>query len=306
MPTRRFTQVDVFTGTPFCGNPLAVVLDGRGLTGDQMQAIAREMNLSETTFILPPTDASAHVKVRMFTPQIELPFAGHPVVGTGYVLVTEGLLPRPAERFVIRLELGVGVLPVDVACADGVVTQVIMTQRAPQFLAELPVDDVGRLARGLGIEAQDLLRTDLPTQLVSTGLPQLMVPVRSLAAMRAITLELGVLRTVCERYGTHSIYAFTCETVTASAHVHSRLFAPLAGVLEDPATGSASGALGAYLVHHRVFGGEAEVIHLENEQGYEMGRPSRILIEVSRNGGTISRVRVGGQVVKVVDGTIYV
>lgn len=306
MPTRRFIQVDVFTETPFCGNPLAVILDGHGLTGDQMQAIAREMNLSETTFILPPTDASAHVKVRIFTPQIELPFAGHPVVGTGYVLATEGLLPRPAESFAIRLELGVGVLPVDITCADGAVAQVIMTQRAPQFLAELPLDDVGQLARGLGIEAQDLLSAGLPTQLVSTGLPQLVVPLRSLAAMRAITLELGVLHTICERYGTHSIYAFTCETVTPSAQVHSRLFAPLAGVLEDPATGSASGALGAYLVHHRVFGGEAEVIRLENEQGYEMGRPSRILIEVSRNGGTITRVRVGGQVVKVLDGTIYV
>jgi trans-2,3-dihydro-3-hydroxyanthranilate isomerase len=283
-----------------------VILDAHGLTGDQMQAIAREMNLSETTFILPPTDASADVKVRIFTPQIELPFAGHPVVGTGYVLVTEGLLPRPAGNFAVHLELGAGVLPVDIACADGAVTQVIMTQRAPQFLAELPLDDVGQLARGLGIEAQDLLSTGLPTQLVSTGLPQLMVPVRSLAAVRAITLELGVLYAICERYGTHSIYAFTCETVTSSAHVHSRLFAPLAGVLEDPATGSASGALGAYLVHHRVFGGEAEVIHLENEQGYEMGRPSRILIEVSRDGGTITRVRVGGQVVKVMDGTIYV
>jgi trans-2,3-dihydro-3-hydroxyanthranilate isomerase len=305
MPTRRFIQVDVFTETPFCGNPLAVILDGHGLTGDQMQAIAREMNLSETTFILPPTDASAHVKVRIFTPQIELPFAGHPVVGTGYVLATEGLLPRPAESFAIRLELGVGVLPVDITCADGAVAQVIMTQRAPQFLAELPLDDVGQLARGLGVEAQDLLSAGLPTQLVSTGLPQLVVPLRSLAAMRAIALELGVLHTICERYGTHSIYAFTCETVTPSAQVHSRLFAPLAGVLEDPATGSASGALGAYLVHHRVFGGEAEVIRLENEQGYEMGRPSRILIEVSRNGGTITRVRVGGQVVKVMDGTVY-
>jgi trans-2,3-dihydro-3-hydroxyanthranilate isomerase len=306
MSTRRFIQVDVFTGTPFSGNPLAVILDGHGLTGDQMQAIAREMNLSETTFVLPPTETSAHVKVRIFTPQIELPFAGHPVVGTSYVLVTEGLLPRPAENFSIRLELRIGVLPVDIVCADGAVAQVIMTQPAPQFLAELPADDVGQLARGLGIEALDLLSTGLPTQLVSTGLPQLMVPVRSLAAMRAIRLELGVLHAICERYGTHSVYAFTCETVTASAHAHSRLFAPLAGVLEDPATGSASGALGAYLVHHRVFGGEAEVIQLENEQGYEMGRPSRILIEVSRDGGRITQVRVGGQVVKVMEGTIYV
>src|ERR671922_171914 len=159
MASRRFVQVDVFTETPFCGNPLAVILDGRGLTGDQMQSIAREMNLSETTFILPPTDASAHAKVRIFTPQLELPFAGHPVVGTSYVLVTEGLLPRPAGDFAIRLELGVGVLPVDIACADGPVTQVTMTQRAPQFLAELSLDEVGQLANGLGIEAQDILST---------------------------------------------------------------------------------------------------------------------------------------------------
>ena len=208
--------------------------------------------------------------------------------------------------FEIRLELGIGVVPVAIACIDEVVTQVTMTQPAPQFLAILPPADVGQLARGLGLDPQDILSTGLPTQLVSTGLPQLMVPVRSLAAIQAITLELGALHTICQRYDTHSIYAFTRETVTSSAHVHSRLFAPLAGVFEDPATGSASGALGAYLVHYRVFGGEATVVCLENEQGYELGRPSRILIEIVQDGATISSVRVGGRVVKVIDGTVYV
>jgi trans-2,3-dihydro-3-hydroxyanthranilate isomerase len=306
MPSLRCVQVDVFTDTPFCGNPLAVIMDGQALTGEQMQAIAREMNLSETTFILPPTDAAAHAKVRIFTPQIELPFAGHPVVGTSYVLVTEGMLPRREGSFEIGLESGVGVLPVEIACTSGVVAQVTMTQRAPQFLAVLPADDVGQLAKGLGLDPQDIVHTGLPAQLVSTGLAQLMVPVRSLAAVQAIKLELGLLQTVCERYDTHSIYVFTRETMTASAHVHTRLFAPLAGVSEDPATGSASGALGAYLVRHRVFGGDAAVICMENEQGYELGRPSRIFIEVARNGVTISRVRVGGCVVKVMDGTIYI
>ena len=305
MPSLRFVQVDVFTDTPFCGNPLAVILDGQGLTGQQMQAIAREMNLSETTFILPPTDASAHARVRIFTPQLELPFAGHPVVGTSYVLVTEGLIPRREGSFDLRLELGVGVLPVGITCTEGAVTQVTMTQQAPQFLAVLPPDDAGQLATGLGLDPQDVLGTGLPAQLVSTGLPQLMVPVGSLAAVRAIKLELGRLAMICGRYDTHSIYAFSRETVTPSAHVHSRLFAPLAGVLEDPATGSASGALGAYLVHHRLFGGDDAVVRLENEQGHELGRPSRIFIEVSRSGTTISRVRVGGQVVKVIDGAIY-
>jgi trans-2,3-dihydro-3-hydroxyanthranilate isomerase len=306
MPARRFIQVDVFTDTPFCGNPLAVILDGQGLTGEQMQAIAREMNLSETAFVLPSTDPTAHAKVRIFTPQLELPFAGHPVVGTSYVLATEGLIPRRGERIEIGLELGIGVVPVAIACADEVVTQVTMTQPAPQFLAILPPADVGQLASGLGLDSQEILSTGLPAQLVSTGLPQLMVPVHSLAAVQAITLNLGALHTICQRYDTHSIYAFTRETVTSSAHVHSRLFAPLAGVFEDPATGSASGALGAYLVHYRVFGGDMPVIHLENEQGYELGRPSRILIEVVQDGSTLSSVRVGGHVVKVIDGTVYV
>jgi trans-2,3-dihydro-3-hydroxyanthranilate isomerase len=305
MAGRRVVQVDVFTDTPLCGNPLAVILDGQGLTDAQMQAIAREMNLSETTFILPPSVASAQAIVRIFTPQIELPFAGHPVVGTGYVLATEGLIPRPTGDVTIQLELGVGLLPVDILCAGGAVTQVIMTQRPPQFLRQLPEDDVGRLAKGLGLEAREILDTGLPVQLVSTGLPQLMVPVRSLAAMQGITLDLGLLHPLCVHNATHSLYVFTRETVTASAQVHTRLFAPLAGVLEDPATGSASGALGAYLVHHRVFGGEAAVVRIENEQGYELRRPSRIFIEVWRDGATISRVRVGGHVVKIMDGTIY-
>jgi trans-2,3-dihydro-3-hydroxyanthranilate isomerase len=155
MPALRFVQVDVFTETPSCGNPLAVILEGQGLTGEQMQAIAREMNLSETTFVLPSTDATAQARVRIFTPQLELPFAGHPVVGTSYVLVTEGLIPRRQGSFEIGLELGIGVLPVEISCIDGVVTQVTMTQRAPQFLAVLPTADVETLAEGLGLDTQD-------------------------------------------------------------------------------------------------------------------------------------------------------
>jgi trans-2,3-dihydro-3-hydroxyanthranilate isomerase len=305
MPSLRFVQVDVFTETPFCGNPLAVVLDGQGLTGEQMQAIAREMNLSETTFIVPPTAGTAEARVRIFTPRLELPFAGHPVVGTSYVLVTEGLIPRREEVFEIRLELGIGIVPVAITRAGDAVTQVTMTQQTPQFRAILNKDDVRQLAQGLGLDPRDILTTGLPAQLVSTGLPQLMVPVRSLEAMQAITLELGSLRPICERYDTHSIYVFTRETATPSAHVHTRFFAPMAGVHEDPATGSASGALGAYLVHYRVVGGDRSVVHIENEQGYELGRPSQIFIDVERRGSIISRVRVGGRVVKVMEGTIW-
>jgi trans-2,3-dihydro-3-hydroxyanthranilate isomerase len=306
MPALRVVQVDVFTDKPLCGNPLAVILDGQGLAVEQMQAIARETNLSETTFVLPPTTADADVRVRIFTPRLELPFAGHPVVGTSYVLVTEGILPRRGEQYGIRLELAIGIIPVDIAWVGGSVTRVTMTQQTPRFLTVLPLDDVGLLARGLGLDVRDIQATGLPVQLVSTGLPQLMVPVDSLQALQGVKLELSLLQTLCERYDTHNVYAFSRETMAPWAHVHSRLFAPLAGVLEDPATGSASGALGAYLVHHRVLGGDSDVIHLENEQGHELGRPSRIFIEVERRGAEIWRVRVGGHVVKVMDGTIYV
>jgi trans-2,3-dihydro-3-hydroxyanthranilate isomerase len=306
MPARRFVQVDVFTDEPFCGNPLAVILDGQGLTGEQMQAIAREMNLSETTFVLPPTAADADVRVRIFTPRLELPFAGHPVVGTSYVLVSEGILPRRGEQSGLRLELGIGIIPVDIAWLGGSVSRVTMTQQPPRFLTVLPLDDVGLLARGLGLDVREIQATGLPAQLVSTGLPQLMVPVHSLQALQRVKLELTLLQGLCERYETHTVYAFSRETLAPWADVHTRLFAPLAGVLEDPATGSASGALGAYLVHHHVLGGDSEVIHLENEQGHELGRPSRIFIDVDRRGAEIWRVRVGGQVVKVMDGAIYI
>jgi trans-2,3-dihydro-3-hydroxyanthranilate isomerase len=305
MPSLRLVQVDVFTEIPFCGNPLAVILDGQGLTGEQMQAIACEMNLSETTFIVPPTAGAADARVRIFTPRLELPFAGHPVIGTSYVLVTEGLIPRRKGVFEIHLELGVGILPVAITQAGDAVTQVTMRQQAPQFRAILDEDAVRLLAQGLGLDPQDILTTDLPAQVVSTGLPQLMVPVRCLEAVQGITLELRALRTVCERYDTPSIYIFTGETATPSAHVHTRFFAPMAGLLEDPATGSASGALGAYLVHYRVIGGDSSVVHIENEQGYELGRPSRIFIDVERHGSIISGVRVGGRVVRVMEGTIW-
>ncbi len=294
----------MFTDRPFGGNPLAVFPEAEGLSDAEMQAIAREMNLSETTFVLPPTDPKADVRVRIFTPAAELPFAGHPVLGTHFVLAQTGRYRLQAPVTRVWGQLGLGTLPVDLHVAGGEVTRVVMTQAQPQFLAILP--NVAPLADALGLAPQEIEDTGLPVQLVSTGLPQLMVPLRSLAAIRQIALNVADLNTICRQIGTDCVMVFTHETLFPANQVHTRMFAPLLGVLEDPATGSASGALGAYLVHHRAVPLGEPTTFITSEQGYEIERPSTLFIEVDREGEAITAVRVGGQVVTVIEGILRV
>ncbi len=299
----RFVQVDVFTAKPFGGNPLAVFPNAEGLTMEEMQQLAREMNLSETTFVLPPRAAGADFKVRIFTPAKELPFAGHPVVGTHWVLAHLGRveLHEPVTR--VHLELGVGVLPADLHVKDGRVEQVVMTQGHPTFHAML--EDVSELALGLGLPPDAITETRLPIQVVSTGVPQMMVPVRSLAEVQALgagQLNVAALSRACHAAGTECVMVFTFETEQPESTVHVRMFAPLLGVPEDPATGSANGALGAYLVRHRAVPVTEPTTFIVSEQGAELGRPSTLYIEADSVGDEITAVRVGGQVVPVAEG----
>jgi trans-2,3-dihydro-3-hydroxyanthranilate isomerase len=301
----RFVQVDVFTDRPFGGNPLAVFPEAGDLTPDEMQSLAREMNLSETTFVLPPQAVGADFKVRIFTPAAELPFAGHPVVGTHWVLARLGRvdLRKPVTR--VNFELGVGVLPADLYVSGGQVEQVVMTQDQPAFLGLLP--DVAELAEGLGLDPAAIVDTSLPVQVVSTGVPQMMVPVRSLAEVQALgagRLNVAALNRVCRAMGTACVHVFTLETERPESTVHVRMFAPLLGVPEDPATGSANGALAAYLVHHRAVPVHEPLTYLVIEQGAEMGRPSTLYAEVDLDGGAIAAVRLGGQVVPVAEGVV--
>jgi trans-2,3-dihydro-3-hydroxyanthranilate isomerase len=184
MKAYRFTQVDVFTDRPFGGNPLAVSHQAEGLSSQEMQQLAQEMNLSETTFVLPPQAAGADFKVRIFTPGSELPFAGHPVVGTHWVLARLGLveLREPVTR--VRFELGVGVLPAELEVSGGRVERVVMTQDRPSFHAVL--QDPSELAEALDLSALAITETGLPVQVISTGLPQLMVPVSSLEEVQRL------------------------------------------------------------------------------------------------------------------------
>ncbi len=305
MKEYRFLQVDVFTDRAFGGNPLAVFPDAEGLSADEMQALAREMNLSEVTFVLPSQEPTADFRVRIFTPAAELPFAGHPVVGTHWALAHLGRVALREPVTQVRFELGVGVLPAGLHVAGGQVTRVVMTQDRPAFHAVL--EDVTALATGLGLDPRAIVETGLPVQVVSTGVPQMMVPVRSLAEVQALDagrLNTAALNRVCRAAGTRCVMVFTFETERPDATVHVRMFAPLLGVPEDPATGSANGALGAYLVHHRAVAVSEPTIYILSEQGAEISRPSTLYVEVDSTGDEITAVRVGGQVVLVAEGVV--
>jgi trans-2,3-dihydro-3-hydroxyanthranilate isomerase len=303
MPTYRFHQLDVFTTAPLAGNALAVFPDARGLEPPTMQALAREMNLSETTFVFP--SAAATRQVRFFTPTAEIPLAGHPTIGTWWLLTELGLIGDQPASGVAHLtqETGRGVLPVDVELRDGRPVNVEMTQAAPEYGSV--VTDRATLARALG-GTPDLIADRPAPQVVSTALPQLMVPVRSREALTAFPSGGmgGELAAVLRALGTDCAMLFALDaggTVTA----HCRMFAPGLGVPEDPATGSAAGALGAYLVRYGLITPRDGETRMEFEQGHEIGRPSRLAVRVRSAGdGTISQVHVGGAAVRVITGDV--
>ena len=303
MPRHRFVQLDVFTREPLAGNPLAVFPDSAGLDDKTMQALAHEMNLSETTFVLPSSAATR--RVRFFTPTAEIPLAGHPTIGTWWMLAETGTVQiKPTGVTRVTQETGAGVLPVDIHAENGNVTRVVMTQAEPQFGD--PVSPGARLAKALGGGA-GLLPKQPPPQVVSTALPQLMVPIKSLAKLKVLPsggAGMG-LASLLRDLGTDCAMCYTLETERPGATVHCRMFAPGLGVTEDPATGSAAGALGCYLVWHGQVRPHDGVARIVVEQGIEIGRPSMIHVEIAvGNGGEITAVRVGGEAVTVITGEV--
>jgi trans-2,3-dihydro-3-hydroxyanthranilate isomerase len=275
-----FVLCDVFADRPYEGNPLAVFLDAHSVDDEAMLALAREFGWSEITFVVSRGDCPP--RVRIWTPQAELPFAGHPTVGTAVVLAVEGWIPPQGGT----LELGIGAVEVEVEECQPTGGRAMMTQRAPNFGAEY--SDRARLARAFGLDEADLA-DGLPAQVVSTGLDQFLVPLRSLDALQRASAQSTLAPEVLEAAGGRWAYFFTVETPASNAAARARLL----GVgKEDPATGSAAGPLGAYLVRY----GLHRAGELEIEQGIEMGRPSRIRVDVPLEGGEIGPVRVSGQV----------
>jgi trans-2,3-dihydro-3-hydroxyanthranilate isomerase len=298
-----FEQVDVFTNRPFAGNPLCVVLDGEGLATETMQAIAKEMNLSETTFVLPPTDPRAAYWMRIFTPAKEIPFAGHPSVGTAYVLAAAGRfsLQEPVTR--IFQQVGIGTLPLEIEVSEGRPGRVVMTQGQPAFGPVLR--DWTPVAEAVGLDPLLMARSPFPAQVVSTGLGHLMVPVPDLDAMARMRPNPVALDDLLKGCGALGYFAFCLQTTSPAAFAHARMFAPAAGVPEDPATGSAAGPLGAYLAAHGILPRDRPSFIIE--QGIEMGRPSQIWVEVTRDAaGLPTQLRVGGTTVPVIRGTIHI
>lgn len=300
----KFYQADVFTAEPFGGNPVAVIPDAQGLNDDELQQIAREMNLSETVFVFPPTDRAAVARLRIFTPTQEIPFAGHPVIGTFFLLAELGVIPVKQSMTRVMQECNIGLFPVELYAEDGQVERVVMTQPKPEFLGPVEeTEDLYKVASALGLSKHVIADTKWPIEVVSTGLPVLIVPVRTLTAVRSIRPDATAIMDVCRRFGANGIMVFTTVTVEPSATVHTRMFAPSIGILEDPATGSASGALGAYLVQNGVVD-VAPTTEIIAEQGYAIDRPSRIYIQVDSDDDIIQSVKVGGQCVRVIEGTL--
>jgi len=288
MSSRAYHLVDVFTDRAFGGNPLAVFLDGKGMSDALMQSIAKEFNLSETTFVLPPQDPANDFRVRIFTPAQELPMAGHPTVGTTFVLTRAGLVRPGTGRTTITLEEGVGPIPVAIDWKDGQPSFIEMQQPVPEFSP--PIEDRAGIAEMLSLEPE-ALREELPIQVVSSGVPFLFVPVKSLEAIRRIRFRIDVAERLKAPAG--NTFVFTMETEFPGSGVHGRMLAPLLGISEDPATGSANGPLGCYLVRYKVLASEGE-LRVVSEQGIEMGRPSFLHIRIRHNGDEITAVHVGG------------
>jgi trans-2,3-dihydro-3-hydroxyanthranilate isomerase len=307
----RFLQLDVFTERALSGNPLAVFPEAEGISDREMQQIAREMNLSETVFVLPPSDEEKALRrLRIFTPGRELPFAGHPVVGTWNALAREGVVPLPETGSgwtSIRQEVGIGILPVDVEFKEGEVVRVVMTQGKFEALAVMEdAHERAEIERGLGLAPEDFDES-LPIQTVSTGIGTLAVPVRSLEALSRCRVDATVLSEAYARAGAGSCYVFTRETLEGGDHqAHARLFAPADGIPEDPATGSAAGSLSGYLVHHGALAIEPTdgIFRFVIEQGDFMERPSRISAEVTGARGHVEQVRIGGPSVTVARGEL--
>jgi trans-2,3-dihydro-3-hydroxyanthranilate isomerase len=290
--TLAMTQWDVFSSAPLEGNSLAVFSDARGLTDPEMQALAKEMNLSETTFIFPrdaATERERGVRVRIFTVQEELPFAGHPTLGTAFAL------RAGTTNKTIVLDLNVGKVPVAFEDAPGKPTFGEMTQVDPVFGIQ---HEREALAKAIGLNLDDF-DSSLPIETISTGMPFTITPLKSLAVIQRLRVDLQRTGEYLEKTDGKFLYFVTRETVDPAARLHARM---LFYNGEDPATGSAAGCAAAWMVAH----GVAEPDHrVRIEQGIEMQRPSRIFVRASKRDNRVVNVRVGGHAIEVVRGEVF-
>ena len=299
-----FWTADVFTSRAFAGNPLAVVADATGLSTEQMQAIAHEFNLSETTFVLPPENPEHTFRLRIFTPAEELPFAGHPTVGSAFVLAHAGRIKLGSEKTRIVFGENVGPIRVDIRAHNGKpVSSQLWVAQLPEFGPPAPATE--EIAVALGLDPDDVLEDerDRPAT-VSCGTPYLCVPLRSLDALRRARISWEWWNRTMNTHWTRAVFLFSHETESKDATVQARMFAPVFGIEEDPATGSAAAAFAGYLARREKLttGSALWVI----DQGIEMGRPSRMEVEADAANGALTAVRVAGPSVVMTEGHLQI
>jgi trans-2,3-dihydro-3-hydroxyanthranilate isomerase len=287
-----FFIVDVFAEQKYSGNQLAVFRDANALSEDEMQIIAREMHFSETTFILSSTQREGGYDVRIFTPEQEVPFAGHPTLGTAYVIQQE-IIQRPVEQVVLNLEVG----PIPVTFRNSQTGQDIlwMRQIEPQFGQVL---ESNQLSQVLGLD-EDEIDTRFPIQEVSTGLPHIIVPLKGLEALRKAKVDKQRYFNLIENTWAKPVLIFCPEGYGEQHDLGVRMFADCFGIPEDPATGSGNGCLAGYLVKYQYFGTDS--INIRTGQGFEVNRPSLLFLKAAANGNSI-KISVGGKVIKIAEG----
>lgn len=294
MTSYPFMQVDAFTDQPLSGNPCAIVFEADDLPETTRQAIAQEMNLSETAFVQGST--LADVGARYFTPAEEIPMAGHPTIATISALVESGRLKLTGDYTTITLELKVGVIPIEIYAKNGLVQRVVMSQKKPQFLATYSPAEV---MPAFGLTLDDAL-PGLPIQTVSTGTPQLMIPLRSLESLREARMNFAAYTALRDKSDFFSPHLFVVGGVTPEGQTFARHFGTPPDTMEDPFTGSATGGMAAYLWHY----GLIEKAQFVAEQGHWMNRPGRANVEVIGARDDIETVKVGGGAVTVLRGEL--
>lgn len=299
MRTLEIFQVNSFTRQPFSGNPAGVVPDARGLSDSEMQLIARELNLSETAFVLPASDKSADVTVRFFTPSTEVPICGHATIAAHFILASTGA--GSATRI---QHTGAGPLRVETVETQGTY-QIWMHQKPAEFSSPFDGQTVDRIVKALGIQCADLL-TDYPVQVVSTGHSKIMIAVRRRACIAAMHPDAQALIDISKRVGCNGFYPWTLDRPDEGCLTHGRMFAPAIGITEDPVTGNASGCLGAYMIQHGLLPLNDEgVAFFYAGQGHELGRPGRVLVEGRRqHPGDPVTIRIAGEAVTVIKGLL--
>ena len=300
---RQFVTLDVFTDTRLSGNPLAVVLDAQGLETSQMQAVAREFNLSETVFVLPPENPAHSARVRIFTPGSELPFAGHPTVGTATLLASRKIgTVKTGQDAIIVLEEEIGAVRVGVRFRPGKATFAEFDlPRLSRSLGKAPEPD--RLCAALGLTHGEIGFENHKPSFWSAGMPFVFVPVRDLDVAARARVNLAVWKESFKGFG-EEVFVYCRESVHQGHHFHGRMFAPTLGVVEDPATGAAAAAFSGVIQHFDELPAGSHRFHVE--QGYEMGRPSLIDIEIEVDGGSVRAARVGGHAVFVSKGELEI